>query len=187
MRGRGRNTSYLAKDVGARESGSSRRGLPLHQQGERRTTRYGGDAALGLEADFANYVAGHCCCEFQDIPAGRILELNGSMGVGQDAGVLWTFEVLQELRRVHGNIVGRTCKVRNRSRARFLLRSSATPAAARPGTRERYQPAPASGRTCSESRRPRWRRSSGNRCSPRPASQSPRTPGTTTLDTPMQR
>lgn len=104
-RGR-RETAKFAEQLIASHSGSGCHGLTTNQFGERRSAGDGGNAALGLKTDFGDYSVVHPSGKFQDVAACGILELNRGVGVGKNTGVARVLEMIDELRRVHGDIVG---------------------------------------------------------------------------------
>ena len=61
---------------------------------------------MGLKSDFGNNSAVHKSCEFQDVAARGIFELNRGVRIGENAGIAGALEMIKELRRVHGDIVG---------------------------------------------------------------------------------
>lgn len=101
-----RNASDGAQNLlTSQERGRGKR-LSADQFGERRPTGDGGNAALSLKSDFGDNSVIHESCEFQNVPACGILELNRGVVVGKNTGVARVLEMIEELRRVHGDIVG---------------------------------------------------------------------------------
>ena len=73
-------------------------GLPLHQFGEQRGACQGGNTSLGEKPDLFYASRRHPQGEFQDIPAGRVFNLDRGVGIGDGAGVARILEVIEDLR-----------------------------------------------------------------------------------------
>ena len=75
--------------------------LPLHQFGEERSASHGRNTTLCEKSNFIDAPASYSQGEFENIAAGRILELDRGIRIGHFAGIARMLEVIKNLRRVH--------------------------------------------------------------------------------------
>src|SRR6266498_4285862 len=104
-RGR-RNASNGAQNIITGEACSCGKRLATGQLGKRRSTGDGGDAAFRLEANLGDDFAGQSGRELQYVSAGGVFELDGRAWFGQESDVARVLEMIEELGRVHRDIVG---------------------------------------------------------------------------------
>jgi iron complex transport system substrate-binding protein len=101
-----RKTAEFADQLIASDNRSLGEVLATNQLGEGRSAGDGGNAALSLKSDFGDNSVIHESCEFQDVAARGVLELNRGVWVVENTGVARVLEMIEELRRVHADIVG---------------------------------------------------------------------------------
>src|SRR5207247_6446836 len=78
---------------------------PLHKFCEQRAAGHGGHASLGEKANFRNAAIRNPQCELKNVTAGRILELDGYVGIGDLTSIARVLKMIEKLGRIHLKIV----------------------------------------------------------------------------------
>lgn len=102
--GRGDAVEFVYQHI-TRTFSSESHFLAIYQRAQSGGACDGGNASLGKKTDFADMAAEYFCTQFEDVSADRILPAHTDISIGQFTRVARVLEVLQELRRVHADIL----------------------------------------------------------------------------------
>ena len=89
-----------------------RDGFSLHNIGEQRGAGHSGDASLGKKSNIFDAAIDDSKSKFQDVAAGRIVELDRRIRICDLAGVAWMLEVIEDFRGIHRRKLYRACVAR---------------------------------------------------------------------------
>lgn len=79
--------------------------LCLHQLSCRRSACHSGNAAFGLKANLGDSPVQQPGGQPEHVPADRVFDLHGRVGIVDDAGISWVFEMIEQLGGVHQPIL----------------------------------------------------------------------------------